>query len=121
VALIKLSPYSDVATTWSWGEYRVPQTIHTAKSLLLSTLSKLNRDPRNKSSVSVPVTENDVLKFRKWDYFPHFDPKKLANGWYGKLDALQGRRKTYYVSGLNGFETVEFAIRAAHSVVDTYY
>ncbi|KAF2805484.1 FAD/NAD(P)-binding domain-containing protein [Mytilinidion resinicola] len=119
VTLIKISPYSDVATTWSWGAYRVPQTIQQAKELLKCTLSKINKDPRNATDVAVPVTDADVVGFRKWDYFPHYDTEQLVVGAYDKFNALQGKQKTYYASGLNGFETIEFAVRAGYDVADS--
>jgi hypothetical protein len=121
VTFIKLSPYSNVATTWSWGPYRVPQTIAQAKELLKCTLSKLNKDPRNATDVAVPIKDSDVVGFRKWDYFPHYDTEQLSCGWYDKFNRLQGQQKTYYASGLNGFETIEFAIRAGQDIVDSFY
>jgi hypothetical protein len=53
-------------------------------------------------------------------YFPHFDRRELERGFYAKFNALQGQNNTYYASGLNGFEIVEFAIRAGRDVVDTF-
>lgn len=121
VGLLVLSNVSDVVTTWSWGPYRQYQSIDTARSLLQSTLSKINRDPRNVSTMSVTVQDSDVKAFRKWDYFPHFDSTDLANGAYDKLNKLQGSKKTYWASGLNGMETVEWAIRAGQDIVSSYF
>ena len=67
------------------------------------------------------VKPSDVLGFVKTDYFPHFDVEQLKNGWYTKYNALQGKQKTYYTSGLNGFETVEFVIRSANDLVDSFF
>ena len=44
----------------------------------------------------------------------------LADGFYDKLDKLQGKMNTFYASGLNGYETVEFALRAGRDVVEHY-
>jgi hypothetical protein len=41
-------------------------------------------------------------------YFPHVDPKSLADGWYDKFNDLQGKDHTYFTSGLNSFELVEY-------------
>lgn len=68
-----------------------------------------------------PVTDRDVLGFQQNDYFPHFDSEQLRQGWYDKFNALQGKQKTFYASGLNGFETVEFALRAGLDIVDSYF
>jgi hypothetical protein len=121
VGFLRLFNASDIATTYSWGAYRGDQTLAQAKALLEQVLSKLNKDPTNKSAKSVPVTEGDVKDFREWDYFPHFDKAQLDQGYYDKFNALQGHMNTYYASGLNGFETVEFAIRAGIDVVNSYF
>lgn len=46
--------------------------------------------------------------------------KDLAAGFYQRLDKLQGQRNTFFASGLNGYETVEFALRAGRDVVEHY-
>ena len=51
----------------------------------------------------------------------HICREQLEHGFYAGFNALQGHKNTYYVSGLNGFETVEFAIRAGQDVVDSYF
>jgi hypothetical protein len=121
VAYIRLFKESDVATTWSWGKYKSNQTLADAKSLLKDVLSRFNKDPEDPNSEPVPVTDADIKDFREWDYFPHFDQPQLEQGFYAKFNALQGHKNTYYASGLNGFETVEFAVRAGKDVVDTYF
>ena len=121
VRFFKVHNDSDIATTYSWGPYRGGLTYDNARTLLTMTLSRVNKDPRDSSAKPQSVTNTDVLTFREWDYFPHFDPAELAHGWYDKFNAVQGTQKTFYISGLNGFETVEFALRAAIDVVDTYY
>ncbi|KAF2435249.1 FAD/NAD(P)-binding domain-containing protein [Tothia fuscella] len=121
VALLVLHNTSSIATTWSWGPYRQYQSESDAYNLLQQTLSKINKDPRNLNSMSVGVTSSDIRAFRKWDYFPHFDTPDLKNDAYGKFNALQGQRKTYYASGLNGMETVEWAIRAGSDIAASYF
>lgn len=121
VALLVLSNVSNVSTTWSWGPYREYQSIDTAYSLLKETLSKVNRNPRNVSTMSLTVQDSDVKAFRKWDYFPHFDSPALAAGAYDKFNTLQGCEKTFWTSGLNGMETVEWAIRGAQDIVNSYF
>jgi len=118
---LKLFNTSDIATTFSWGPYRGNETRAEAKTLLKTTLSKINKDPRDPSALPEPVTNRDILEFRKNDYFPHFDSAQLAGGWYAKFNALQGKKGTYYASGLNGFETIEFAVRAGADIVDSFF
>ena len=120
VSYLRIFLGSDIASTWSWGKYRSNQTLGEAKSLLKEVLSKLNKDPRDPNAKPKPITDADVVDFREWDYFPHFDGHELDQDFYAKFNALQGHKNTYYASGLNGFETVEFAIRAGQDVVDKH-
>jgi len=121
VAYLRLFKESNIATTWSWGKYKTDQTLAEAKSLLKEVLSKFNKDPEDPNAKPIPITDAQVKDFREWDYFPHFDRKQLDHGYYAKFNALQGHKGTYYASGLNGFETVEFAIRAGKDIADTYF
>jgi acyl-CoA synthetase (AMP-forming)/AMP-acid ligase II/thioesterase domain-containing protein/acyl carrier protein len=41
---------------------------------------------------------------QKWDYFPHVSPKNFAEGFYDKLDALQGHKSSWYLGSLVAFE-----------------
>ncbi|PSR82350.1 hypothetical protein PHLCEN_2v6093 [Hermanssonia centrifuga] len=120
-AVVSLFNTSSIATTWSWGKYRSNQTDEEAKELLISTISKFNKDPNNATQLPIPITEEDVRDFGGWDYFPHYDTQQLQEGFYGKFDALQGHKNTYYASGLNAFEIIEFALRAGQDVAASYF
>ncbi|KAF2869651.1 hypothetical protein BDV95DRAFT_608490 [Massariosphaeria phaeospora] len=121
VAVLRLNAKSDISTAWSWGPYRAFQSEAYARDLLQSTMSALNKDPRNATAPSRPLHDDDIRAFRKWDYFPHFDSEPLRNGVYDEFNALQGEGKAYWASGLNGMETVEWTIRGAAEVVDTHF
>jgi hypothetical protein len=121
VAYLRIHEESNIATSWSWGKYKGDQTLAEAKILLKETISRFNKDPEDPNDKRIPITDAQVKDFRGWDYFPHFDRHELEHGFYAKFNALQGHKNTYYASGLNGFETVEFAIRAGQDVVDTYF
>lgn len=120
VSFLFISNASDIATTWSWGN---GTTYSVAKTLLKETLSRINKDPTNTTAAAKTVTDQDVLGFQQNDYFPHFGTAELKGGWYEKFSAVQGagRSKTYFASGLNGFETVEFAVRAGIDIVESYF
>jgi hypothetical protein len=120
VAVLHLSEQSNVSVAWSWGPYEF-QTEEAARRLLIESLSPLNKDPRNDTAVAEPLCDDDVKAFRKWDYFPHFESDALCAGAYGKLNKLQGQKKSYYASGLSGMEIVEWAVRGGYDVVDTYF
>ena len=120
VAVLRLNEQSNVSVAWSWGPYEF-QTEEAARKLLVQSLGEINKDPRNITAEPEPFCDNDVKAFRKWDYFPHFESDALREGAYGKLNLLQGMKKTYYASGLSGMEIVEWAIRGGYDVVDTYF
>lgn len=121
VAFLQLHPDSDISTAWSWGAYRGNTTADEARELLKETISRVNKDPANATAVATPIADSDILGFQANDYFPHFDTAQLSQGWYGKYNNLQGQLRTYYASGLNGMETVEFAVRAGLDIVDSYF
>jgi len=53
-----------------------------------------------------------------WKYFPHVNSADFADGFYDKLDALQGQNRTYYVGELLNFSTVETAATHGLHIVD---
>ncbi|CAI6245028.1 unnamed protein product [Periconia digitata] len=121
VAVLRLSPKSNISTSWSWGPYGEYQAQSTARDLLNTTLSSLNKDPRNVTGLGHPLGTNSIREFRKWDYFPHFDAEPLKNGAYARFNRLQGCNKSFWASALSGMELVEWAVQAGQDIVDTYY
>ncbi len=129
VTMLRLFEESGVATGWSWGPGNGTGGLSTEEvtNLARSTIAEVQEgfstlNVSSQSSASKPDTNSDPVKeLRKWDYFPHFGLAELASGLYEKYNALQGNQKTYYSSGLNGFETVEFAIRAAKELAETFF
>ncbi|KAJ4380739.1 hypothetical protein N0V86_004100 [Didymella sp. IMI 355093] len=120
VAVLRLNEQSNVSIAWSWGPYEF-QTEEAARRLLIESMSEINKDPRNVNETAEPLTDSDVKAFKKWDYFPHFDSQPLRDGAYSKFNRLQGHKKSYWASGLNGMEIVEWAIRGGQDVVESYF
>jgi len=124
----RIFPGSDVVSTYSWGPFqpsgRSNVSLEQARKLLLETFSAVDFSTAQTNATSnspVPVTDGDVREFRVWDYFPRFQSGDLANGIYEEYNALQGQSKTYWISALNGFESVEFAVRAGKEIVATFF
>ncbi|KAH9870321.1 hypothetical protein IAQ61_005795 [Plenodomus lingam] len=120
VAILRFSPRSNISVAWSWGPYDY-QPEQTARHLLVDSLRKINKDPRQIDASVAPFCDDDIKAFRKWDYFPHFEGPALRAGAYAAYHSLQGVKKTYFASGLAGMELVEFAIRGGYDVVDSYF
>ena len=119
--MLRLHEASNITVAWSWGKYQSFVATGFARGLAQASLSKINKDPRVPEELPTPVTDSDIKVFRKWDYFPHFDTQQLADGAYDRLNALQGQSRTYFASGLAGFENVEWAVQGGLDVVDSYF
>jgi hypothetical protein len=62
-----------------------------------------------------------VLLHQEWDYFPHVSPAALRRGFYYQVDALQGKRHTFYVGSTLAFETVEHSARQANALIRQHF
>jgi glycine/D-amino acid oxidase-like deaminating enzyme len=58
---------------------------------------------------------------REWAFMPHFGSADLMGGALERLDALQGRNRTYYVGGLPAFELVECAVAHAQDLARHHF
>ncbi|PSR82344.1 hypothetical protein PHLCEN_2v6087 [Hermanssonia centrifuga] len=119
-AFMRLFANSDVATSWSWGTTGGGLTQQEAKQLLRETISPFNKNPHD-TSPPQEITDEHIHGFSATDYFPRYEPAELRAGYFKKFGELQGQQNTYYASGFNGFETVEFAVRAGKDVVKSHF
>jgi len=53
-----------------------------------------------------------------WKYFPHVSCEEMADGYYDRLEALQGRNSTYYTGELMNFSTVETVARYSKHIAE---
>src|SRR5262249_12807494 len=51
-------------------------------------------------------------------YFPHVSSHDMAQGYYARLEALQGRRSTYYAGSLLSFELMECCVDYGRRLVE---
>ncbi|GAA3806145.1 hypothetical protein GCM10022403_045190 [Streptomyces coacervatus] len=63
----------------------------------------------------------EVHLHRQWAFMPHFGSADLADGVLDRLDALQGRGRTYYVGGLPAFELIECTIAHAQELARRHF
>jgi hypothetical protein len=118
----RLHPGTGIVNVWSWDRIDKKPDEKNAQKLLVQTLSNYNKDPHNATQPSVPIEQKDVLGWSGMvDYFPRLTTESLMSGWFDQFNKLQGQQKTFYASGLNAFETVEFAIRAGQDVASSYF
>jgi hypothetical protein len=53
-----------------------------------------------------------------WKYFPHYESREVGAGYHGRLEALQGKRHTWYVGELMANIGVESAVTYARRLVE---
>ncbi|WP_330281461.1 protoporphyrinogen/coproporphyrinogen oxidase [Streptomyces sp. NBC_00588] len=63
----------------------------------------------------------DVHLHQPWAFMPHFGSADLEAGALDRLDALQGRDRTYYAGGLPAFELVECTVAHAQDLVRRHF
>ena len=56
-----------------------------------------------------------------WYYFPHVDSKDYADGWYDKVEAMQGQNSTYYAGEVMAFGDMEETAEYARDLVNRYF
>ena len=70
---------------------------------------------------SLGGTFSKVIVQQPWNYFPFVSTQALQQGFYPKLEALQGTRGTYYIGGLMNYETVEQTTDYARDLVQRFF
>lgn len=68
-----------------------------------------------------PADVTAVIEERRWRYLPHFGCADLAAGVYDRIEALQGRHRTYHVGSLPAFELVECNLDYAREFVARHF
>jgi len=62
-----------------------------------------------------------VIVQKHWRYFPRVKSDDLSDGFYQKLDKLQGQRGTYYIGSVLNFETLENTAEFAKKLVSRHF
>jgi len=98
---------SDIAIFYSYSETPMPEKeiIRKLRENIKTTNRKLVK----------------IIEVKKWDYFPHVSGEALRNGFYDKLDRLQGRNNTFYTGGLLNFELVENVMAYSKRLVERFF
>ncbi len=78
---------------------------------VIAGVRKLASALRLDISATGAVFSNNV-----WPYFPHVTADDIAGGWYDRLEALQGHRRTWYCGGIMCFELIEPIVRYSQSL-----
>ena len=62
-----------------------------------------------------------VEQIAKWKYFPHVNTKEMQDGFYNKLEELQGLNRTYYLGELLNFSTIELTAAYAKDLAGRFF
>lgn len=54
-------------------------------------------------------------------YCPHVSPKDYADGWYDKLEAMQGKQNTWYAGEIISFGDMEDTCAASKDLVERFF
>ena len=71
------------------------------------------------AKVGFPI--KDKLYAQEVYYCPHVSPKDYADGWYDKLDALQGNKNTFYAGEIISFGDMEDSCAASKDIIGRYF
>lgn len=62
-----------------------------------------------------------VHQFVHWKYFPHIGSEEMNNGFYDKLNDIQGNHHTYYAGEVLNFSCVGFTCEFSEHMVNRYF
>ena len=61
---------------------------------------------------------DEIINEESWYYFPHVFTEDYQNGWYEKVEAMQGNKNTYYAGEVMSFgdmdETSQYSKELAY-------
>jgi hypothetical protein len=62
--------------------------------------------------------------YETWNNFPYFPQVQVsdfANGWYRRVEAMQGTNRTFYNGGIMAFELIEPIVEYSECLVRTHF
>ncbi len=80
------------------------------------TMKTMDEDMKR---VGFPI--KDKLYAQEVYYCPHVSPKDYAEGWYDKLEALQGKRNTFYAGEIISFGDMEDTCAASKDIIGRFF
>jgi len=62
-----------------------------------------------------------VLKEKSWYYFPHVFSEDYANGWYDKVEGMQGKNNTYYAGEIMSYGDMDETCEYSRELVERFF
>ena len=73
------------------------------------------------SPIAVKDGKEDIIyKFQSY-YFPHIYTKDYQEGWYDKVEAMQGKNNTYYAGEIMAFGDMDETVEYSHDLVERFF
>ena len=108
---------------WEDQKANCPSTVYALRNHMGSTDVPYDRTidlmMEDMKACGFPVKER--LYEQETYYCPHVSPADYAAGWYDKLDAIQGKQKTWYAGEVMGFGDMEDTCAASRDLVDRFF
>ena len=64
---------------------------------------------------------SNVVNENSWYYFPHVNSEEYANGWYEKVEGMQGNLNTYYAGEVMSFGDMDETAEYSRELVDRFF
>lgn len=85
----------------------------------------------NSKASSLKIIENDLLKlniknprlyqFKCWQHCPHVDTSVLQNGFYKKMESMQGKNNIFLAGEIMSTVSMENCIQYSNYLIDKYF
>ena len=62
-----------------------------------------------------------IERIDDWYYFPHVGCKDYADGWYDKVEAMQGKSNTFYAGEVMAFGDMEETVEYSRDIVERFF
>ena len=62
-----------------------------------------------------------IERIDDWYYFPHVGSKDYADGWYEKVEAMQGKDNTFYAGEVMAFGDMEETVEYSRDLVRRFF
>ena len=85
------------------------------KKTVLDDMRKVGATPRQKDG------KDEVINEFQTYYFPHIFTKDYQDGWYDKVEAMQGKNNTYYAGEVMSFGDMDETVEYSHDLVERFF
>jgi len=90
-------------------EYGLPDREYTNPSTAIGDLKTFNSDI------------SETLDYKVWYYFPHIIPKDYQDGWYEKVESIQGKYQSYYAGEIMSFGNMDEVCEYSRQLVMRFF